>query len=434
MKPTSQGGPDAHPREPSAGRMRRLALRALGLVAVAAFLVYAARRGGHRGNDFKYFYGAARLYWSTGTLHVRSQPRYPITFHVLFVPLARLPIGVAAGIWAVLSAAAVAVLPRLIGRLAGVGPRRQIWAWALVAPFFIDAIALGQGDPLNIALATAGLLLARQGRGFSGTATIGLAAMIKILPIVQWATVLSRRRTPGVFAGMAATFVVGLAVLVAAVGRGPALEALRQQYEWVRDMEKPWHLVARGGDLRPNNESLPIVLARTLGAIPEAYRPARVPVLARLPLGAIWAAWYAALSAVGVAWLASVRPAGRLNPGRGWLGMFALTSIVMLAATPICWHHYFLWTLPAAVFLAHRPRLLATLAALSLAGSASQEARGLGCHMILALGLFAAVFRQIRRESRDLGSSTDAGPVPIGVGTLAPTPYHPPGPATDAPE
>ncbi len=32
--------------------------------------------------------------------------------------------------------------------------------------------------------------------------------------------------------------------------------------------EKPWHLVARGTDLRPNNESLPIVLARTFSAMP----------------------------------------------------------------------------------------------------------------------------------------------------------------------
>jgi hypothetical protein len=66
----------------------------------------------------------------------------------------------------------------------------------------------------------------------------------------------------------------------------------------------------------------------------------------------------------------------------------------------ICWHHYFLWTLPAAVFLAHRSRLLATAAVASLLCSAAPSARGLGCHMLLALGLFALVVHDVNVRSK----------------------------------
>jgi hypothetical protein len=79
--------------------------------------------------------------------------------------------------------------------------------------------------------------------------------------------------------------------------------------------------------------------------------------------------------------------------------MFALTSIAMLAATPICWNHYFLWTLPAALFLIDRPRLLVALAAVSLVVTATPAARGLGGHMLIALGLYLLVLHDLRREA-----------------------------------
>jgi len=78
--------------------------------------------------------------------------------------------------------------------------------------------------------------------------------------------------------------------------------------------------------------------------------------------------------------------------------MFALTSIVMLAATPICWHHYFLWTMPAALFLLHRPKLLIMLALLSLGITMWPAARSLGCHMMMAIGLFVVVIHDLWRE------------------------------------
>ena len=87
--------------------MRKFFLRTLALVGLVAFLGYVSMRGGSKGNDFKYPYNAARKVWKTGELSVETQPRYPITFHVLLAPIASLSLGTAAAVWAVLSVAAV---------------------------------------------------------------------------------------------------------------------------------------------------------------------------------------------------------------------------------------------------------------------------------------------------------------------------------------
>ena len=391
------------PRFPRPSRRARWAI--LGLAATAGLLSYAIVRGANRGNDFKYPYGAARLLWTTGALRVDSQPRYPVTFHALLAPLASRPIGQAAAVWAVASVAAIGALPWLFRRLAGVAYRRQVVAWVAVAPFFVDAVVMGQSDPINVFLVTAGLVASKSGRGALGAGLVGLAGMIKILPAVQWATILARTRSRGVWLGVALSAAAGFGVVALAVGPGPALDGFRRQYEWIRDHEKPWHLVARGGDLRPNNESLPIVLARTFGNIPDEFRFPEAVVVARWPLGVIWAAWGLVLSALVAAWLVASVRASRLEPGRAWLGTFALTSVVMLASTPICWHHYFLWTLPAALFLADRPRLVAGVAAAQVLGSASATARACGVHTAIALGLFSLVARRMI-----------AGPGPEGDG------------------
>ena len=145
--------------------------------------------------------------------------------------------------------------------------------------------------------------------------------------------------------------------------------------------------------------------------MPDEYRPRDALVIARLPLGTIWAAWGAVLVGLAITWATSSRAADRLESGRGQTGMFALSSILMLAATPICWHHYFLWTMPACLFLVHRPRLIAGYAVVSLVGSALPVARGIGWHMILALGLFAMVARELFVGSA-MRTVFDRGPLP----------------------
>jgi len=158
------------------------------LLAICAVLVvtYAIIRGATGTSDFKNPYRVARIFWETGALDIRGEPRYPPTVRVLLAPLAALPLGVAAAVWALASLAAVLVVPHLFERLSGASLRAQVLPWLAVLPYLLDAFALGQAEPIDLFLVTVGLTLAgRRGRS-RGAGLIGLAGMIKVLPVVFW--------------------------------------------------------------------------------------------------------------------------------------------------------------------------------------------------------------------------------------------------------
>ena len=322
----------------------------LALLAVLALAVcaYAIARGATYSNDFKNPYRVARVFWRTGQLDIASEPRYPPTIRVLWAPLGALPIAAAAALWTLASAACLAALPGLLARLGDVPVRAQALPWLAVLTFAIDGVVLGQSDPVNLSLVTAGLVLARADRSVGGAALIGLAAMIKVLPLVYWGVLAARGRARAAAGGALVTLAASLVLLTGFAGWSAGLHSAVEWYTILREREGPWGLVADGNSLRENNESLPVVLARTFGAVDPA-RTRNAVSLARLPLGVIWGVWLAALGAMAIAWLACAWRARRAPPARGWLGMFALTTPLMLAATPIAWPHYFLWLLPAAV-------------------------------------------------------------------------------------
>jgi len=209
-----------------------------------------------------------------------------------------------------------------------------------------------------------------------------------------------RRRARGAVLGAALTVALSTALLTAFAGWHAGLQSLVQWRDGLRDSEGPWGLVATRNSLRENNESLPIVLARTFGDLDPSLTRNAVS-LARLPLTAIWAVWLLLLGVMAAVWLRCAWRARAAPAGRAWLAMFALTAILMLAASPIAWPHYFAWLLPATVFLAARPRLLLGVAALGQLGMMIPFLRGLGCHMALALALFAVVARDLLKASAE---------------------------------
>jgi alpha-1,2-mannosyltransferase len=375
----------------------RRPLTALAILA-AAVLIYSTIRGATWTSDFKNPYRVARTFWETGTLDIRSEPRYPPTVRVLLAPLAALPIGLAAGIWALLSMAAMAALPDAIHRLSNISLRDQALPWLAVLTFILDAFALGQSDPINFFLVTSGLALARASRPVAGAGLIGLAGMIKVLPVAFWSVLAVRRRLAAAVAGALMTVAASLALLTIVGGWGPGLHSVAEWVGVLHGQEGPWGLVAtRDSSLRENNEALPIVLARTFGNLDPGLTRNAVS-LARLPLPVIWAIWLAVLGAMILTWVGCALGARRAPPARAWLGMFALTAVVMLMASPIAWPHYFMWLLPATLFLNRRPRLLLGVAALGQLGMMIPVLRGLGMHTAIALVLFAMVARDLFAE------------------------------------
>src|SRR5215471_4247286 len=161
-------------------------LLALFAIVAAVAVICAIGRAATGGGDFKNPYRVARIFWQTGTLDIRGEPRYPPTIRVLLAPLAALPLGVAAAVWTLVSLAAMAALPGLLERLSGASLRAQALPWLAVLTFILDAFALGQMDPVDLVLVTWGLVLARERRAAVGASLIGLAGMIKVLPVAFW--------------------------------------------------------------------------------------------------------------------------------------------------------------------------------------------------------------------------------------------------------
>ena len=373
--------------------------RALILVVIIAVpvLSYSVLRGATYHNDFKGPYRVARTFWQTGKLDIAGQNRYPPTVRVLLAPLAALPIPVAAAVWALGSLVAILSVPGLLERLSDVPVREQALAWLATLPLVIDALIMGQSDPINLFLVTAGLVLAREARPVLGAGLIGLAGMIKVLPLAFWWVLVVRRRLWGAVAGAILTLVASVVLLTGLAGWGKGLHSIVEWHKSLVETEGPWALVARDDSLRENNESLPVVLARTFGDLdPDLTRNA-VP-LAHLPLRLIWVLWMAILAVMAATWLACAWRTRRAEHGQMWLGMFGLTAALMLAATPIAWPHYFMWFLPAAVFLSHRSRVLVFAAILGSLGMMIPTLRGLGCHMLLALLFFAMVAYDLLRS------------------------------------
>jgi alpha-1,2-mannosyltransferase len=373
---------------------------AIALAVLAAVVVtYSILRGATGTSDFKNPYRVARIFWDTGTLDIRGEPRYPPTIRVLMAPLAALPLGLAAAIWTLASLGAVATLPRALERLGGGSLREQALPWVAVLTFVLDAFALGQMEPVNLCLVGWGLVLARESRAVAGAGLIGLAGMIKVLPVAFWGVLVARRRVGGAAAGAALTLVAGVALLTAAAGWAAGMHSIAEWVTVLREREGAWGLIATHNSLRENNEALPVVLARTFGDLdPQLTRNA--VSLTRLPLPVVWAIWLAVLAAMAVTWVVCAWGARRIAADRAWLGLFALTAVVMLAASHIAWPHYFMWLLPATVFLARRRRLLWTVAAVGQLGMMVPVLRGLGCHMAIALVLFALVARDLLADAR----------------------------------
>ena len=157
----------------------------------------------------------ASAYWNAALRLRDGQPLYPVVtnldasevyryapwFAWAMVPITRLPISVAATLWSVVLLAASAV---------AIEPLVRVRAWlpiALFVPILVGISAAGNVQPLLVATLVWGV------ERRSGPLWIGLAASLKIFPILFVAVYLSRREWSR----------AALAVAVAAVLWAPAL-------------------------------------------------------------------------------------------------------------------------------------------------------------------------------------------------------------------
>lgn len=303
----------------------------LGLLAVAAAVAaYTAVGGGEGLVDLRVYRLGGETVLLGGLYDVRLLPEglpftYPPIAALLFVPLAQLPLGLAAGLWSLVTVLALGYAVGVVVRL--LAPAARWWvvpavtAGSLALEPVWSHLSFGQLNTLLMALVVHDLL--RPGRRSTGV-LVGLAAGLKLTPLVFVAYLLltGRRRAAvvatGTFAGT-----VGVGLLVAPRDAWAYWTSLAGDAERV------------GGVAYAGNQSTLAVLWRLTGHEPSAL------------------AWLVAAGALGggalllgaVAWRRG-DPAGRA------LGV-CLAATAMLLASPISWNHHWVWVVPTVVVLWH---------------------------------------------------------------------------------
>jgi alpha-1,2-mannosyltransferase len=337
-----------------ASRWARVALVAVNLAAVTAFLLSYSRHGvgfGPYRIDLAAYRSGGRTWLRGGNLYgqvpvLRGLPlpfTYPPIAAVVLAPLALLPMTAAGPVLTVGSVALAGVVLRVfLRRLAGPAAG-SVWAagWLLPAALLLEPVrstlAYGQVNIVLMALVTLDCLTAepRWPRG----ALTGLAAAVKLTPAVFVLFFLLRRDyRAAVMAG------VSFAVVTAA---GFALAGPDSARYWTADAFQTGRI---GGPATAANQSIQAVLARA-GLDPHTLPGA--------------AGWLALAALVVVAACRGIRHA--LAASQDCLAL-SLNAFAALLISPVSWSHHWVWCAPCLLTLAdlgrrHRDRLAAAAAA-----------------------------------------------------------------------
>lgn len=241
--------------------------------------------------------------------------KYPPLLAQLLVPLAGLPLGVAAGIWFLAQGFAVFAATWLAARAGGAARSAETFAWSAVATTFFLPIfdTLWKGNvsgflALFVAIALYG--------GAAGGAAAMVSTLIKSTPVVMVlpALVAGRRSVLGV----AAAGVVGISSFVLS--------------------PKAWFDFAR---VIPNLLSGPSVFANNLA--PDSLVSNAMPDQALVAL----ATRLVVLAVGAVAVVASMIVARRTG---GWPAALTLAVAASLLLPSATWYHYLAVLLPLAAF------------------------------------------------------------------------------------
>lgn len=269
-----------------------------------------------------------------------------------------------------------------------------VWAAALVAVNFAHAIQANQTTMWTLVLVVGGLALVECKWGFAGGVVLGLAMLLKTIPVLLIGYVILRRRWRAIPGILFAVIVFDLSPSVTFFGLERAVDehhAWLQRAEWHSNSRQIWDPLLRV-HRHGSNSSYSAVLTRWLRARPDADRqvilygdpPADVIAYYRAglapdevlsldpmpprsgaawrekrvnidwvprfhvvdwPAAAVYGLWAVTLVA-GFAWLAWLtgRSVGRQED---WTPIAALWLLAMFWPSPMARHYYLAWAFPA---------------------------------------------------------------------------------------
>ncbi|GMU19897.1 MAG: hypothetical protein AMXMBFR13_00010 [Phycisphaerae bacterium] len=317
---------------------------------------------------------------------------------------------------------------------------RWVWPFVLVLPYASGTLSLGQVNILVLFLCVWAFRSLTRRRDLWSGALLGLAATIKLYPLIFIVPLLMKARWRAIVGLVVSFLLLAGGLSLAGLGGRGTIEAHRQW--WAETSGKNLAAdVAEGAGVpgsapvgeagggvaftphtnefhRHNNQSLAVVVRRLTTPL-EWQGRVHEPWL-RLTLDqAKWAYRGLALALLlcltAIAWRRRSEDIG-LGEWSAWLAS-------VIAFVPVFWTHYFVLLLPAAVLMAmqsyadrlrgHPWRTAAFLQVGWLAGLlllGSREARwwGLQAGLALALGVWTATFPA--RRSAPRGGAADVSP------------------------
>ncbi len=411
-------GAENFPNRPQRERGWWPLLIAAGVYAIVAVVVVVLRAEESPSDgtlDFRDFWLTAKAFRETGAIRDDLGVHNYLPFFVIFMtPWSLLPLWAAAALFTVLSlllfGLTVAMAELLVAGRVGPRPRAAtLAAIGLALPYVHATIVLGQVNLLLLALLVAGCLLISRGREWQAGIPLGLAVLIKVLPVVLLVVLLAQRRWRAVLASVLVAGALGLGTPLATLGWS---ETVRQHQEYRRraiDAHSAWATLTSEKPIKAkySNNALPMVVRRWLSPVdcdPREGRPGFSINVLDWPPAARVAVFAAIATLVGVlTLLAALRRPGRAPPVAGEGGAhlgFAAGCGLMLAASPLVWTHYLVlayWPLAVltnrAMHGGRRGALVARIAlvawVLAIAALAWPAARAAGAQLGGVLALWA---------------------------------------------
>ena len=424
--PFRQPGQTVEPADASPWERRgRLLLAVLILVGCPLFL--ARVMSSPTGTDFPEFHAAGQYVLDHGA----RQPDTILAFYlpsldVAWAGLAWLPMPIAAFVWYLAGSLAWLGLLGAVNRYLLVdlvdATRRQalLAAGLLMMPLVLDHLCQGAFHILMLWLMVEGLGRASRGRPYSGGMLLGLAAWVKLLPILAVGYLVIKRKWRPAAVAVATLLVVDVALSLAAFG---PRAAWRYHETW-------WHEQATGTtarmltsdeaikEQRYNNQSLVGIMRRSLTQLGLKEDTVRNHMaLGNLSPMQLKTVYMATMGVLGLSVLFLFRrPAAATSAGQ-WSTEISLLVLATMWFSPVVWTYHFTAATPAlAVALGRNPphkRLAWSMVAfwtLALALTAWDLARGFGEMLWFTFLLGGVViWTKSARAEADSRPCTDCG-------------------------
>jgi len=403
-----------------------------GLYTLSAVIIAAWRADPASTSDFRDFWENAVHFRQSGEISdALGVHNYLPFFTIFMLPWGFLPLRLAAALFVLLSLVLFGVSAALIENLLADGWGRRprpamIAALLLMLPYVHTCAVLGNLGLLVLFLVVAAWFLVERGRDWAAGLTLGLAILIKLLPVVLLAFFAFQRRWRVVGAALAVTVVLGLGVPLMAIGGRETLAQHRAFYQRaVRDHSAFVTLTSdQPRKTLYSNNAVPMVLRRLLSPTDAAPgRPAgRLLVNVGNAAPGLRLATYGALMCIliGASVLVTLYrrpswPPVSIAEGRRLRWQYGVWCGLMLLAAPLLWTHYLpliYWPLALLTDAVERGRRVAhrvdrtALVALGLWLLAAvlllwPAARAAGAQIVAVLAVWLAGLRHALRVAGD---------------------------------